>query len=170
MVQVGSGGSSTVSFTSIPATYTHLQIRAIAQTNRGTYGRDLLGLQINSDTGANYSWHALNGDGTSAGAGGFGSVNELRAGSAGTTTAGSQFFGATIIDILDYKNTSKYKTVRNLGGNDVNGTVGGAGGEVILLSGNWSNTNAITSLTFYPISGSTFSQYSSFALYGIKGA
>jgi hypothetical protein len=166
MVNVGTA-TSTITFSSIPATYKHLQIRAIAQTNRGTFGRDLIGLQINSDTGANYSWHILTGDGSSAGAGGTASTTEIRTGSAGTTTAGSGFFGAQVVDILDYASTSKFKTVRNLGGNDVNGTVGGAGGEVILTSGSWRNTNAVTSLTFYPISGSTFSPNSQFALYGI---
>jgi hypothetical protein len=168
---VPAGGVSSITFSGIPTggQYAHLQIRGIAQTNRGTFGRDLVNLQLNNDTGANYSWHVLNGDGSSAGAGGSTSTNEIRTGATGTTTAGSGFFGAQVVDILDYANTSKFKTVRNLGGNDVNGTVGGAGGEVILTSGSWRNTNAVTSLTFYPAVGSTFSQYTQFALYGIRG-
>ena len=65
-VTVGSGGSATVSFTSIPATYTHLQIRGIARTATNVS----LGLQFNSDTGSNYSRHFLNGNGSSAASGG----------------------------------------------------------------------------------------------------
>jgi len=168
---VPSGGVSSITFAGLPTggQYQHLQIRAITQTNRGTFGRDLVGLQLNNDTGANYSWHILNGDGSSAGSGGAASTTEIRTGATGTSTAGSGFFGTQIVDILDYASTSKFKTVRNLGGNDVNGTVGGAGGEVILTSGSWRNTNAVTSLTFYPIAGSSFSQHTQFSVYGIRG-
>ena len=169
-VSVGSGGAATVTFSSIPATYTHLQVRYIAQTNRGTFGRDTVGMRINSDSASNYSCHFLSGDGSGVSAGADTSPNIIRTGVAGTTTAGTYFFGAGIIDLLDYANTNKYKTVRTFGGNDVNGTVGGAGGEAVYQSGNWRNTSAITSLTFSMFSGTTFSQNSVFALYGIKGA
>jgi len=64
-VNVGSGGVSNIEFTSIPGTFQHLQIRFIAQTNRSTYGVDEFRLQLNSDTGANYSFHRLAGTGAS---------------------------------------------------------------------------------------------------------
>jgi hypothetical protein len=70
-----------------------------------------------------------------------------------------------IFDILDYTNTNKYKTVRMLGGVDFNGS-----GEVDFMSGLWLNTSAITRIDFLPSYQSTqFQQYSSFALYGIRG-
>jgi len=70
--------------------------------------------------------------------------------------------GGFIVDILDYANTNKYKTVRSLNGNDANGS-----GSMNLSSNVWLSTAAITSLTLS--SSSDFRQYSSFALYGIKG-
>jgi hypothetical protein len=71
-------------------------------------------------------------------------------------------FGTFILDILDYKDTNKYKTARSLDGSDANGS-----GEISLRSGSWRNTAAITSITLTP-TGTGIAQYSSFALYGIK--
>ena len=166
------GTASSVTFSSIPATFDHLQVRFLAQTNRGTYGRDVVRLEINSFAVGNYASHFLSGDGSTVSAGGETTANNVfaLAGVAGTTTAGADFFGASIVDILDYKNTNKNKTIRTLGGVDLNGTVGGAGGEVVLLSGLLISTNAITSLTFKPNVGTLFSADSHFALYGCKSA
>jgi hypothetical protein len=166
-ITVGSGGAANVEFTNIPATYTHLQVRHRVQSNRSTYGRDLVLLNINGDT-SNMSTHSLNGDGGSISSGAESNATRIFAGACGTSAAGTYFFGGGVIDILDYANTSKYKTTRTLSGVDHNGTIAGFGGEMVFHSGNWRNTNAITSLKFYPSSGSLFTQYSTFALYGIK--
>jgi len=155
MVSVGAAGASTISFTSIPSTYTHLQIRGIARTATNVS----LGLRFNSDTGSNYSRHYLNGNGTSAAAGG--GANSTSA-YAGTTATATSAFGANVIDILDYKNTSKYKTIRALSGGDNNGS-----GFVQFMSGNWRNTNAVTSIDIIQVDGDSFTQYTTFALYGI---
>lgn len=166
-VTVGAGGASSVSFTSIAGTYKHLQVRYIAQTNRGTYGISEYALNFNGDTGSNYSYHELLGDGSSASGLGYATQTAIRGdGTLGTTTGGT--FGAGVLDILDYANTNKFKTTRMLEGVDINGTIAGFGGRIGLISGNWRNTNAITSMAFIPYSGTLFSQYSSFALYGIK--
>jgi hypothetical protein len=74
-------------------------------------------------------------------------------------------FGGVVIDILDYKNTNKYKTVRILSGTEYNNSNGG----VSFNSGLWQNTDAITTITLQP-SGANFAEYSQFALYGIKGS
>jgi hypothetical protein len=97
-VTVGSGGAANVEFTSIANTYTHLQVRYIAQSNRATYGRDLVLLNINGDT-TNYSTHSLNGDGSSIGSGGEVNATRIFAGACGTTAAGTYFFGGGIVDI-----------------------------------------------------------------------
>jgi hypothetical protein len=167
---VGSGGTSTITFSSIPSTFKHLQLRVTAQTNRGTYGIDEGSMRFNSDSGNNYSYHFLYGDGSAASA--VASTSETKiatgTGSLGTTTASN--FGINIIDILDYTSVNKNKTVRILGGTDQNGLVGGLGGRVGLTSGAWFNSGtAISSITITPANSSLFSQYSSFALYGIKG-
>lgn len=79
------------------------------------------------------------------------------------STATANVFGAIVLDILDYADTNKYKTTRSLAGLDSNT----AGGALQLASGSWRNTAAITSITFS--SGTNFQQYSTLALYGIKG-
>lgn len=165
-VLVGSGGSSPITFTSIPSTYKHLQIRLLAQTNRAA-SVDSLQLNFNSDTGSNYSWHTVQGDGSNANALGFATQTYARIGDGtigGATGSGGQF-GAGVIDILDYASTNKNKTIRGLTGVDENGA-----GRVGLGSGLWQNSStAISSISIAPQAGTLFLQYSSFALYGIKG-
>jgi len=158
---VGSGGTSTVTFSSIPSTYTHLQIRMLARTSRSSLV-DTIRITYNSDTTvSNYTYHELVGDGSSVAAYGAGSDYNQLQGATGAS-ASSNVFGVGVTDILDYANTNKYKTLRNLGGLDNNGS-----GRVAFVSGLWINTSAISSITLTATSG-TIQQYSSFALYGIK--
>ena len=173
-VTVGSGGSSTITFSSIPATYTHLQIRGIAQTNRGTYSVDNMFITFNSDTASNYSMHYIFGGYTSSPmveSGSSTSATKILTYMISTSVPGTTFTGV-VMDILDYANTNKYKTARILNGFDVNGTAGTGsyGGTVNFCSGLWRSTSAITSITFAPQEGTNFAQYSQFALYGIKGS
>ena len=168
-VTVGSGGQASATFTSIPSTYKHLQIRLTAQVTRATYGREGLGIRVGNgsiDSASNYSWHALDGDGSSATASAGTSTNTIEGSFVGTTTGGT--YGVAVIDFLDYADTNKYKTIRNLGGLDHNGTIAGFGGIVSLRSGLWRSTSAINQIEIYGINSDPFTQYSSFALYGIK--
>ncbi len=166
MVQVGSAGAANIDFTSIPSTYKHLQIRLLARTTHpsGTDG-DYLDMRFNSDTGANYATHQISGDGSSASALAFTSQTSMYPSRVGATGLAANIFGCIIIDILDYSSTAKYKTVRQLGGCDANGS-----GALRFASCLWMNTNAITSINLQAGSGTGLEQYSSFALYGIKGA
>jgi hypothetical protein len=161
-VLVGSGGQSTISFTVIPATYKHLQIRAIGKTNRASWIDDVT-LRFNSDTGSNYAWHSLAGDGSSASAGAASTTNRIIVGSMAGNSV-SNTFGAGVIDILDYANTSKNKTVRSLVAVEDN-----TNGYLPFNSGLWQNTAAITTITLAPNTGTLFNQHTQFALYGIKG-
>jgi hypothetical protein len=162
-VTVGSGGAANVEFTSIPATYTHLQIRLIARSLENNSGLDTPFLRFNSDTGSNYAVHRLNGSGSAAGAQAQSSISRISAGFVPLLNDLASVFGVIIYDVLDYTNTNKYKTVRILTGADLNGS-----GYVGFQSGLWQNTNAITTITMLP-SGGNWAQYSQFALYGIKG-
>jgi hypothetical protein len=155
-VTVGSGGSANVEFTSIPATYTHLQLRYIFKHDST---ETTTKIQLNSDTGNNYTRHRLTGDGSSVSAAAATSTSFIGSGSASGT---ANIFSAAVLDILDYTNTNKYKTLRLLTGFDTNG-----GGSIQLLSSLWMNTNAITSIKFFFDSGN-FAQYSQIALYGVK--
>jgi len=167
-VTVGAGGQSSISFTSIPSTYKHLQIRGFAKNAQTTYAGDNMQIRFNGDSATNYSFHYIEGY----------STNLVRALGSGTQTValglhnaltGSQagysnVFSAFVIDILDYASTSKNKTVKTLGGFDSNGD-----GNIQLASGAWYNsTTAINQIVITDETSSNFVQYSSFALYGIK--
>jgi hypothetical protein len=154
---VGSGGVSSVTFSSIPSTYTHLQLRITTLLS----GVDDVIIRFNSDSANNYRGHYILGNGT--------------AGSAGQTFGGA-YSGLAILyapysgvpipsntDILDYANTNKFKTTRTLYGAENNSS-----GRIQLNSGVWRSTSAVTNILVIPASGATFSQYSSFALYGIR--
>ena len=163
-VTVGSGGQSSIDFTSIPSTYKHLQIRGIGRLTVASSGASNIGVRFNSDSGTNYSYHILSGNGSTANSGGAGSSNQMylpdmiiRDGSTASVYSGFVF------DILEYANTNIYKTVRALSGFDANGS-----GKVALTSGSWRNTAAVTSITLVPESD-LYKQYNQFALYGIKG-
>lgn len=160
--------TGTVTFSNIPQTYTHLQIRTSHQTARTVYPLDKIFIRFNSDTGSNYSSHNLKGDGASASAAPENVAQIVDADSSSTSAAsGGLVFGALIMDILDYTNTNKYKTVRSISGFDTNGTVSGYGGRAALLSGNWRSTNAITSITFTVDNAANYSANSKFSLYGV---
>lgn len=164
-VTVGSAGTSTVTFSSIPSTYTHLQIRFIARANRSGENADLITFRFNGDTASNYSWHALEGAGATAFVEAAANASLPRNGEISATTATAGIFGAGIVDVLDYANTNKYKTIRSLSGVDRNGS-----GTIWFGSSNWRDNNAITSINILPTVGIGFVEYSQFALYGIKGA
>lgn len=162
---VGAGGTGTITFSSIPATYSHLQIRAIGRTDRTPATIDGFRIQFNNiTTTTQYRSHYLGGDGSSAFSGDEGNTVGIVAQRFSTQAATSSMYGAAVIDILDYANTNKYKTIRCLGGTDQNGS-----GEVYLTSGVWMNTAAINEIDIVPNVGTNFSVYSHFALYGIKG-
>lgn len=161
---VGAGGASSISFTSIPSTYTHLQIRIMARDNRASNTQSNINMTFNSDTGANYSNHDVYGNGANALVDGFASQTSAFACRISGATAGASMFGGGYVDILDYTNTNKYKTTRGLSGTDQNGS-----GAVFFASNAWLNTAAITRIDLVGV-GTTIQQYSSFALYGIKGA
>ena len=158
-----SSTTATITFSSIPATYTHLQIRLIGRCNRAVETSDAVLMRFNSDTASNYSYHGLSGNGSSASA--YAGATQTFSTIMDCTAAGAatSIFGTAVCDILDYANTNKYKTVRSLTGFDTNGS-----GTVQLMSSNWRNTNAITSIDLTPANGS-WVQYTSAALYGIKG-
>jgi len=156
VVTVGAGGTSSITFSSIPSTYQHLQIRFFG-ISAATY----TDIHLNSDFGANYSFHQLQGDGASVTVAGGANQSQIY----GPQISGSTTFPTVgVIDILDYANTNKNKTVRLLSGADSNG-----GGFVYFRSGAWFNTSAVSTVRITAQGGtSSFAQNTSVALYGIK--
>jgi hypothetical protein len=161
-VTVGSGGAADIEFTSISSSYQHLQIRYIVRSTQAATETGI-NARLNGDTGSNYAWHYLFGDGTSAVASAGATQTAINFVNVAGASATSSSFAVGVLDILDYANTSKYKTLRLLQGWDGNGS-----GRLNFSSGLWMNTAANTSVKLYPSSGN-WAQYSHFALYGIKG-
>jgi short subunit dehydrogenase-like uncharacterized protein len=165
----GTGSSSEISFTSIPSDYTHLQIRFMARSTFSDSGVDVM-CQVNSDTGSNYSFHRLTGDSSTVLATGASSQTRIgRIGQIPAATQASNIMGVAVIDLLDYKNTNKYKTFRSLYGFDSNTGVDAYSNNIGITSGLWMSTSAVTSIKLYLTQGN-FTSTSNFALYGIKGA
>lgn len=157
----GTGSSGTISFTSIPSTYKHLQIRFMGKAS-GTGGVENPSLRFNNDSANNYSAHRLYGNGSSASADAFTSVAQIRAGFFPDSST-ANLMGVSIIDILDYTNTNKNKVVKILSGVDQNGS-----GYVTLSSGAWYSTSAINRIDLIE-PGLNWTSNSTFALYGIQG-
>lgn len=165
----GTGSSATISFSSIPSTYKHLQIRAIA---RDTYsgGNDDANYTItfnNTTTGLKYTGHYLRGNGSAASAGANAGQNQFYIyNSELNSGATANAMGAAIIDIIDYANTSKYKTMKYFTGADAN--TASTNFHVALGSGVFMDTTAISSIQITS-ANANFTSTTQFALYGIKG-
>jgi hypothetical protein len=148
-----------ITFSSIPSTYTSLQLRIRGNSNGGPK------ITFNS-SGTGYSEHRLVGNGTAASAGGstgnadFGNQGSLVPGGGGGLSGQET---AYIIDILDYQSTNKNKTVRALSGYDANGS-----GSIRLGSALWANTAAINTIKIDSDTGSVWYAGTVFSLYGIK--
>jgi hypothetical protein len=163
-ITVGAGGVASVTFSNIPQTYTHLQIRCLSRaTAAGTSGSSM-SVGFNNDTASSYTTHLISGNGSTVFADANNAFTKNYANITGSSGLTASVFSAQIIDILDYKNTNKNKTIRSLSGFDNNGF-----GAIRLSSSAWLNTTAINSIKIFEFSNNSFIQYSSFALYGIKG-
>jgi hypothetical protein len=161
----GTGSSGTITFSSIPSTYKHLQIRYTAKIASGG-GTDIVPiiLRFNGNTSAVYRSHYLTGNGTTASASADGSAQTggyILISDSGTA---SNIQGVGIVDVIDYASSTKNKTVRVFQGMDKNAS----GGVVRLSSTGFYDTTAISSIDFITLSGS-FNTTTEFALYGIKG-
>jgi hypothetical protein len=164
----GTGGS-TISFTSIPNTYKHLEIRVLAKDTGSGTDSDGIGVTFNGDTGANY-WsqtggsyqnnNLLTGQTTSAG-------TYIDAGLSMDGGQTSGWHGYSIYKITDYTSTAKNKTLHMFtGSSSINNA-----GYAFISSGMWTTNNAAINRIDLKALGATqtFSTSSRFMLFGIKG-
>lgn len=156
----GTGSSGTITFSSIPSTYKHLQIRYIARTDFSTAGADFLYSINGNTTNSSYAYHRLGGEGSVAFA--QSATSSRIVGINNGSTAGANMYAVGIMDILDYTDTNKNRTIRNLVGSDRNGS-----GLVGLYSNLYMSTTAVSSISLITENGN-WTALSSFALYGIK--
>jgi hypothetical protein len=162
---IGTGSSGTITFSSIPSTYSSLQIRVLCRSS--STGRNIQ-VRFNSDTGANYAQHNLRGNGTSAAAAGTASTTSIESGWIATSADATNVMGVSIIDLHDYASTTKNKTLRAISGID-NNNLTTTNERIYLYSGLWMNTAAVNSISLVSNSGN-WTTASVFSLYGIKGA
>ena len=159
----GTGSSGTLTFSGIPNTYKHLQIRGILRSDSGSQNGVVM--RFNSDSGSNYAKHYLSGSGSAAGAGASASATSAGLGYFPGSGDLASVYGALVLDVLDYTSTNKNKTTRTLFGYDVNG---GVNGIVGLFSSLWFATPAaITDITITAGAGN-WTTATTLALYGVK--
>lgn len=167
-VTVGSGGAANIEFTSIPGTYTDLLLSTSLRTNRATEVRDVARMQFNGNTATNYSnkeLYNLCNSGTAS------SANET--GQTGVRCAWPTAAGATAntfsndtIYIPNYAGSNQ----KSISADSVAETNATGSDQDVLIAGLWNQTSAITSIKIYPVVGTTFNQYSTAYLYGIKNS
>lgn len=157
--------TSSVTFSSIAGSYKHLQVRITNRISDGGTGAGNLSVRLNGDTGSNYAWHHMLGNGSSVDAAGYATQPQMAV-EFGSILNGhpANAFGANIIDLVDYVSTSKNKTIRVLAG------FSGTSGRIGLASGHWRSTSAVTQIQLFNTNSANFLTGSRFSLYGIKGA
>lgn len=163
-VTVPSGNAASIEFAGIPQGYKHLQIRGISKLITAAGGDLYHQITYNNDSGSNYSWHMIYGVGSGSAYATGGSSTSFMTVYGAPMANNNGAYGGFVMDILDYSNVTKNKTLKTLIGWDGNGN-----GDIVESSGAWYNTNAITSIKFTCAGGNNlYSQYSQFALYGVK--
>jgi hypothetical protein len=165
--QLVSSSLSSLTFSSIPSTYNHLQIRFTCKTSSASLPI-AVAMWFNGDNAGNYSSHWMFGNGTSVYTDTAAPTIQVNIYESSISSQDNRF-GSAIVDVWDYKNTTTNKTVKTIQGAIGTGTAGN--GSVSISSGSWRNTAAITSITFTSNGGGsrTIEPGSRFSLYGIKG-
>ena len=164
--EILTGSQASVTFSNLNSTYgadyQHLQIRMTTRSTRAGNTSDGLDINYNGDTGSNYAWHRLlgNGSSVSSAAGSSQTTGVIGVTSAASSTADS--FSGAVLDILDPFETTKYTTARCLSG--ITST-----SLIFLSSVLWMNTAALDSIALKADNGNLLAGCR-FSLYGLKKA
>ena len=146
--------TTTVSFTSIPSTYTDLVIAFGAIGASDTQVR----MRFNNDTGSNYSYTVISGNGT---------ITEAFRQANGSSLTTDYYYsvttngGASLINVMNYANTTSFKTTVMRANN--------ASYASMFSIGKWASTSAINQIDLICTTGS-FAAGSTLSIYGIKAA
>jgi hypothetical protein len=156
-VTVGSGGASSIDFTSIPQTFTDLKIVLSARTDRAATQDGLL-VKLNGST-TSFTYRNLIGDGSAASSASGSTATALRA--TGATATASVFSnGEYYLPNYTSANNKSYSTDNVLENNATATTLN-------LYAGLWSNTSAVTSISIVSENSANFVQYTTATLYGV---
>ena len=156
--------AASVTFSSL-GSYEHLQIR---MSTRSTVDdlHDMVKINLNSDTGSNYSRHYMTSRSSSTSAGGQTGVAMTKGGWVpASQDFQAPFYGATTVGIYDYRNANKNTTVLWNGGGRYSG-----GANIYMVSGLWDSTAAVTSIALAMVTGPNFGRGSEFTLYGLNSS
>ena len=166
---VGTGSSGVITFSSIPQTYKHLQLRCTLKDVYTTSAVEGVYFRVNGTAGTSYAYHQMDGNGTSTTSSASSSSSEIfvRKAIPSGHSDYANLTGVMTVDILNYTSTSQLKTFRILNAmernsSDTNSIVG-------MASGLFSSTAAITQITVHT-NADRFATTTKISLYGIKGA
>jgi len=160
---VGILGSATITFSSIPSTYTDLVIKSSARTDRvSTY--DFYKVKFNASA-TSYTEKSHNGNGTAAASESNNSTSYGFNYAIDASLSTSNTFSNAEIYMPNYA-SANYKSYSTDAVTENNATAAYAA----ITAGLWSNTGAITSITVESANAANFVQYSTFYLYGIKNS
>jgi hypothetical protein len=154
---IAGSGTNSITFSSIPNTYKHLQIRIIGRSSAGTPS---IGLRVNGDSGNNYAWHRMQTDGSSITAND--RATSTSYGFLGFMNPSLSANGYTpfIVELPDYL-SAKNRTIRSMQG--IQNANCGISGCLYM------STTAVSSITIFDAASGNFTTASRFSLYGIRG-
>ena len=161
-VTVGAGGASSIDFTSIPATYTDLCVKASLRQDVAYANASI---RFNSDSGSNYSTRLVRGDGSATASSTQSGTSADLFPIANRSTYTANTFANGEVYIPNYT-AAVNKSFSADAVNENNATAA----DAALKAGLWSSTATISSITLLPDTGAKFVQYSTAYLYGIKNS
>ena len=150
------GSASTITFSSIPSTYTDLRIVLVGLVSSADAGI----MRFNSDTATNYSFTRTRGDGASASSSSSANQTNIYIGEYTSTSVPS----LTTMDIFSYA-SSNFKTALISNNADKNGS-----GNIFNFASTYRSTTAISSITLSCVNFTNFAAGTTATLYGIKAA
>jgi hypothetical protein len=157
----GTGSSGVIGFNSIPSTYKHLQIRAVARSTQSATSTSVV-MSFNVDGASNYSYHLLRGTGTGVISAAQAPATFMVIADISAANSTSNAHGSFVTDVLDPFSNSKNKTIKTFGGQMDNTYY------TQIWSGSWRSTAIVDSIQI-TCNGGNFTSTSRFSLYGIKG-
>jgi hypothetical protein len=164
-ITVGSGGASNIEFTSIPQTYTDLQILLSCRTAQAAITDDIY-MILSGDVTTSYSGRILAGDGTSGSSFSYSASGGAFSGPVAGASATSNTFGNSLITIPNYAGSTN-KSISYDAVTETNGTLG----RQQIAANLFAKTTAVTSVKFITAASANFVQHSSISIYGItKGS
>ena len=165
----GNGSASTLTFSSIPSGYKSLHIRGIAKDTTSLTTPINLSLRFNGDSASNYAasqFYSNTNGSVYSGTQSSSTVITLQAADAPGSYGAANAYGSSIVDIIDYSSTTKYKTIKSISGITQNSSVLSSG-TIVLNGGVCQSTAAITSIAIIEGAGN-FTTNTTYTLYGVK--